>query len=202
MLRAPAPEIYFVTCSEPDATPFLTALPVSVQERALLVATGDVVRSAEHRTRIPRTFVIGGPSTVEETRRLLAEPGAHRTVVVGPDPWGPVHGKGFVRARLMAPLVVSSGPVDIIELEAGGESGRIRRGLDRSTLSRWLRRRETALLVQYVLWGSAEQGGRLARPLVAALRGARTVLVPFRVAATLAVVVPYALKSEFRARRL
>ena len=134
---------------------------------------------------------------------MLAEPGAHRTVVVGPDPWGPVHGKGFVRARLMAPLVLPDSPVDVIELDAGREFGPIRRGLDRMTFSRtWLRRREAALLVQYVLWGSAEQGGRLARPLVAALRGARTVLVPFRVAATLAVVVPYALKSEFRARRL
>jgi hypothetical protein len=201
-----APLIYYVTCSEPDATPFLTALPDGVQKRSVLVATRNVVESAERCTSIPTTLVIGGSSTVPDARRLLAHPGAHLIVVVGPDPWGPINGKGFVRARLMAPMLLPDGPVDVIELEAGGGAGRIRRGLGRQTFSRWVRRREVALLVQYALWRSVGRHsdtltGAVASPLVIAWKATRLVLVPLRVALTLLVVGPYVVASELRARR-
>jgi D-glycero-D-manno-heptose 1,7-bisphosphate phosphatase len=201
-MTAMKPQIYYVTCSEPDATPFLAALPQEVQRRSVLVATHDVVRAAELRTAIPTTFVMGGPSTVREARALLAEPGAHLTVVVGPDPWGPINGKGFVRARQMAPLVLPDGPVDVIELEAGGVSGRIRRGLDRAAFSRWVRGREAALSARYLLWRSVgRHGGALTAPVVVAWRVIRGLLVPLRVATTLSIVLPYVAASELRARR-
>jgi D-glycero-D-manno-heptose 1,7-bisphosphate phosphatase len=197
------PQVYYVTCSEPDATPFLTALPEDVQRRSVLVATRDVVQAAGLRTAIPTTFVMGGPSTMSEARALLAEPGAHVTVVVGPDPWGPINGKGFVRARQLAPLVLPDGPVDVIELEAGGESGRIRRGMDRAAFSRWVRGREAALSAQYLLWRSVgRHGDAMTAPVVIAWRVVRGLLVPLRVAVTLSRVLPYVAASELRARRL
>jgi hypothetical protein len=194
--------VYFVTCSEPDATPFLTALPDVVQERAVLVATGDVVRAAERRTRIPDTFVLGGPSTHDEARRLLAARGAHVTVVVAPDPWGPIHGKGFARARLTAPYVLPETPVDVVTLRAGGESGSIWRGVDRVTFARWIRRREAALLLRYLLWRPIEsRAGSETTPLTPLFRVVRIPLIPLRVAATLVIVLPYVLAGEARARK-
>jgi hypothetical protein len=197
---ASASHAYVVTCSEPDATPFLRALPVDVQERAVLVATGDVVRAAQQHTGIPVTFVVGGPSTAGQARRLV-ESAADVTVVVGPDPWGPVHGKGFVRARMMAPLIVPGATVDVVELRAGGRTGRVRRGFGSAAFSRWIRRREGVLFAAYLLrraLGSREEGKG---PLSDALRVARVVLVPPRIAVTLAVVLPYVASTEYRARR-
>jgi hypothetical protein len=206
MAQQPATHVYYVTCSEPDATPFLAALPEQVQERSVLLATRNVVQAAERGTRIPETFVLGGSSTIPEARALLRRPGAALTVVVGPDPWGPIHGKGFVRARMMAPLVLPDGPIDVVELEAGGETGRIRRGVGGLAFSRWIRRREAALLVRYALWRSVgmhedAMTGAAARPVVLAWRVVRRLLVPLRVAVTLTVVVPYVAASELRARQ-
>lgn len=196
---------YLVTCSEPDATPFLTALPRSLQERIVLLSTANVVHAAEQHTRITTTFVIGGPSTFDEARRLLAQPGDRVTIVVGPDPWGPVHGKGYVRARLVASLVVPDVPIDVIELAAGGASGRVIRGIGRTAFSRWIRRREAALLADYLIWGPVARRasgiGRKARLPVVPLAVVRGLLSPMRAAITLSVVLPYVLATEARARR-
>ncbi len=193
-----------ITCSEPDALPFLLSLPPACLEQTALIATGDVVRSADQRTTAAATHVLGGPSTLDGARTLLDGLPGRAAVVVAPDPWGPVHGKGFVRARLLAPWVLPvDGKVDLIELKKGGLSHRTLAGLSRCALARRLYVRETLLLLQYFVDpGAAVPAGPLgiALKLPRALMGA-VLALPLALV-TLARVLPFILKTEARAARM
>ena len=89
--------VFIVTCSEPDALPFLLSLPPETVAQATLVATGDVVRSAERQTTLANSSIINGLAAVDEVRRIINGAHGRVLVVVAPDPWGPINGKGFVR---------------------------------------------------------------------------------------------------------
>lgn len=193
--------VIVVTCSEPDALPFLRAFSASDLAHMTLVATYDVVRSAERQTPVSQAFVIGGLSTLEEARGLLARPGAHVTVVVAPDPWGPFAGKGFVRARQVLPFVLPDVGVDVIELNHGGRSGRVRRGVGRSAFTSWIRRRELACLADFLVhFGMVTPEGYRSRPAAAAMAFGRLAIAPLAALVTLARILPFIAGTEARAR--
>jgi hypothetical protein len=206
-------DVIVVTCSEPDALPFLLSLPGADLERATLAATGDVVRSAERQMKVAATSVINGLAAVDEVRRLTGEAPCRVAVIVAPDPWGPFNGKGFVRARLLAPWFIGPGArADLIELRTGGRVQRTRPSLGRRELMLHLYARETLLLAEYIVQvGVGRPVGRLAtqagRPvgrlgvllsLPRALTGA-ILAIPVATV-TLARLIPFILWTEARAR--
>jgi hypothetical protein len=189
--------VLIVTCSEPDATPFLAALPEQDLSRTLLISTKNVISAAQRLTPIPETFVLGGPDTWDETRRLLAGD-VHITVVVAPDPWGPLQGKGFVRARQVLPLVLPDVPVDVIDLDRGGVTGRERRSVTRAALARWLHRWEAYMLADYLVRtaiGGHASPGALAWAIVCLAAS------PLVAVVTLARCVAYIARTECRVRK-
>jgi len=156
-------DVIVVTCAEPDALPFLLSLHPADLASATLVATGDVVRSAERQTPVAATSIIGGLAAVDEVRRLIGDTQRKVVVIVAPDPWGPFNGKGFVRARLLAPWFLDPGAhADLIELQKGGRVERMRGGLSRAALMRCLYGREALLLTEYVVHaGIGRPAGRI-----------------------------------------
>jgi hypothetical protein len=206
-------DVIIVTCSEPDALPFLLSLPDADLKRVTLVATGDVVRSAERQTQVAATSVINGLAAVDEVRRLTGDAQCRVAVIVAPDPWGPINGKGFVRARLLAPWFIGPGArADLMELCSGGRVLRTRSGLARRALMLRLYARETLLLAEYVVQvGVGRPVGRLAtqagRPvgrlgtLLSLPRAVIGAALAIPVAAvTLARLIPFILWTEARAR--
>jgi len=194
--------VIVVTCCEPDALPFLRGLPREHLSRATLIATADVIRSAERETPITKTALIGGRSTLEEVRGLLSADRACVTVVVAPDPWGPVRGKGFVRARQVLPFVLPAAGFDVVELDRGGVNGRVWRGADRASFARWIRRREVVLFGGHAVHlGMVGPEGYTHTPAAAALALTRVVVSPLVAAVTLARVLPFIARTEARACR-
>jgi hypothetical protein len=195
-------DVFVVTCAEPDALPFLLSLPPAHLARAALVATVDVVRSAERQTPVATTSIISGLAAVDEVRRLIGDPRRHVAVIVAPDPWGPFNGKGFVRARLLAPWFIGPGArADLIELRSGGRSYRTLPGLGRTALMLRLYAREALLLTEYLVRaGVGRPMGRGATlvSLPRALLGA--VLALPLAAVTLGRLIPFILWTEARAR--
>jgi hypothetical protein len=198
--------ILIITCGEPDATPFLAALPQAELARTLLISTRNVIAAALRQTAITEAFALGGPSTFDEARRLLSGD-AVITVVTAPDPWGPFKGKGYVRMRQALPFVLPDVRVDLVDLERGGVSGRVRREVDRRTLARWLRRREALLIADHVIetgiGGRLNLGGRSshARLRVAVLYALpRLVIGSLLAVVTLARCLAYVVRTESRAR--
>lgn len=192
--------VLIVTCSEPDATPFLAQLPSEELSRTLLVATRNVVAAATRLTTVSATFILGGPSTFEEARRLLSGD-VDVSVVVAPDPWGPFKGKGFVRARQVLPFVLPDAPVDVIELDRGGVTGRIRRGVSPAMLARWMLGREAVQLLRYGLQTSVDRYGGGLSPLAPAHAFARLLIGWMVAPLTLARCLSYVARTELRARR-
>jgi len=194
--------VIVVTCSEPDALPFLRGLGERDLEEATLIATADVVRSAVRHAAVSRAIVFGGLETIDEVRPLLSGPGARLTIVVAPDPWGPFRGKGFVRARQILPFVLPDTDVEIIELERGGRTGRARRGVRRTDFARWIRRREIVLLGEHMVHlGMVGPEGYTHTPAAAAVALARVAVSPLVAAVTLARVLPFIARTELRARK-
>jgi hypothetical protein len=195
-------DVIVVTCAEPDALPFLLSFSPADLARATLVATGDVVRSAERQTLVATTSTISGLAAVDEVRRLIGDPHRHVAVIVAPDPWGPLHGKGFVRARLLAPCFIGpGGRADLIELRSGGRSYRTLPGLGRTALMLRLYTREALLLIEYLVRkGAGRPMGRAATlvSLPRALVGA--VLALPLAAVTVGRLIPFILWTEARAR--
>jgi hypothetical protein len=197
--------VLIITCGEPDATAFLAGRPPEELARTLLMSTHDVIVAAERQTPIAETFLMGGPATFAEARRLLLGD-VHITVVVAPDPWGPFRGKGFVRARQVVPLILPEAPVAVIELRRGGVLGRVRRATPLPELSRWIRRREAGLLAAYVLQAGigapVREMERYSSPYVstemAIVRLLLTVPLAF---VTLARCLTYIARTETRVRR-
>ena len=195
-------DVIVVTCAEPDALPFLLSFSPADLARATLVATGDVVRSAERQTLVATTSTISGLAAVDEVRRLIGDSHRHVAVIVAPDPWGPLHGKGFVRARLLAPWFIGpGGRADLIELRSGGRSYRTLPGLGRTALMLRLYTREALLLIEYLVRkGAGRPMGRAATlvSLPRALVGA--VLALPLAAVTVGRLIPFILWTEARAR--
>jgi hypothetical protein len=195
--------VIIVTCAEPDALPFLLSLPPGELAEATLVATGDVVRSAVEQTAVNKRRVIGGMATMEQVRALAGDADCHVSVVIARDPWGPYRGKGFVRARLLAPWCLSpTGRADLIELRGDGQSLRAKPGLDRRALLVCLLAFEQRNLRGYLV-GTAEEQLTNAAPALrhAQQRLAKAVLVIPVSAVTLARVTTFFLRTEFGARR-
>jgi hypothetical protein len=192
--------VLVVTCAEPDAVPFLLGRPVAELEQTLLLATRDVVRSAELKTAVGQTCVMAGAETFSDVRDALGRAHGSLTVVVGPDPWGPIHGKGFVRARQILPSLLPDLPVDVIELEEGGRRGRVRAGVRRAAFARWVRRREAREFLLHMLRLGAGHTRGLGSGRVL-LAGAQLLVSPVTVLVTLARVVPYVARTEARVRR-
>jgi hypothetical protein len=195
-------DVMVVTCAEPDALPFLLSLPPADLAQATLVATGDVVRAAERQTQVATTAIIGGLGSIDEVRRLIGSRRRNVAVIVAPDPWGPLHGKGFVRARLLAPWFLSPGAgADLIELRSGGRSSRALPNLTRPALMLRLYAREARLLSEYLVRLGVGRPVGAAAPLASlpcALAGA--VLALPAAAITLGRVIPFILWTEARAR--
>lgn len=195
-------DVIVVTCAEPDALPFLLSFSPADLARATLVATGDVVRSAERQTLVATTSTISGLAAVDEVRRLIGDSHRNVAVIVAPDPWGPLHGKGFVRARLLAPWFIGpGGRADLIELRSGGRSYRTLPGLGRTALMLRLYTREALLLIEYLVRkGAGRPMGRAATlvSLPRALVGA--VLALPLAAVTVGRLIPFILWTEARAR--
>jgi len=196
-------QVIIVTCAEPDALSFLRGLREADLTQTTLVATADVIRSAERQTLVGKTVMMGGRHTFAEVRRVLSGPGARVTIVVAPDPWGPFRGKGFVRARQILSLVLLDSDFDVIELERGGMAGRVRRGVRRAAFAHWIRRRELLLLGEHVVHlGMVDPEGYMHTPAAAALALVRVALSPLVAAVTLARVLPFIARTEVRARRV
>ena len=192
--------VLIITCGEPDATPFLAALPEAELSRTLLISTRNVIAAALRQTAITDTYALGGPSTFDEARRLLSGD-VVITVVTAPDPWGPFKGKGYVRIRQALPFVLPDVRVDLVDLERGGVSGRVRHGVDRRTLARWLRRREALLVADHVI--ATGMGGRLPRVrlgIAVPYALLRLIAGSLLAAVTLARCLAYVTKTESRAR--
>lgn len=206
-----------ITCSKPDALPFLLSLPPGDLGQATLVATGDVVRAAERQSLVAVGCIIGGVTAVEEVRHLTGDSTCHVAVIVAPDPWGPFRGKGFVRARLLAPWFIGPGArADLIELRGDGHSYRTLPGLSRKSLMLRLYTREAWLLTEYLVGvGVGRPTGRMAtlvsraggRPLGRAAtlfslpRALVGALLALPVAAiTMSRLLPFILWNEARAR--
>jgi hypothetical protein len=142
----------------------------------------------------------GGSLSAEEARRLLSGD-VRVSVVVAPDPWGPVKGKGFVRARQVMPFVLSDAPVDVIELDRGGVTGRVRRGVSPSMLARWMLRREAVELLHHGLRMSVDRYDGGLSPIALAHAFARLLLGWMIAPVTLARCLSYVARTELRARR-
>jgi hypothetical protein len=200
-------DVIIVTCAEPDALPFLLSLPPAELMRATLVGTRDVIRSAERQAPTTATSVINGLAAVDEVRRLIGSTNRNVAVVVAPDPWGPVKGKGFVRARLLAPwFLASGGRAHLVELTRGGGITCTRNDLTRAALLRRLYVREALLLLEYIVRvGVGRPADRLAGgPLATLLNLPRAVIgavlaIPVATV-TLARLIPFILWTEARAR--
>lgn len=192
-----------ITCSKPDALPFMLSLPPADLAQATLVATGDVVLAAERQSLVAVSCIIGGVTAVDEVRRLIGDRRRHLAVIVAPDPWGPFHGKGFVRARLLAPWFIGPGArADLIELRNGGRSYRTLPGLGRTALALRLYTREALLLTEYLVRkGAGRPMGRAATlvSLPRALVGAGLAL-PLAAVITVGRLIPFILWTEARAR--
>lgn len=157
-------DVIVVTCAEPDAVPFLRSLPREDLTRATLFATRDVVASAIRQTPVGTSHIIGGASAVGEVRSLAGDTQRHVTVVVAPDPWGPYRGRGFVRARILAPWFLSpTGRADLVELRGDGRSFKAECDLSRRALLQRMYSREAHLLRDYVGRGALRTGCRLAK---------------------------------------
>jgi hypothetical protein len=205
--------VLLVTCSAPDAMAYVLGLPSDEAERTVLVATGHVVRAAEERRVVAATHTIAALSSLGSVRQVLAEPSRKVAIVVGPDPWGPFKGKGFVRARLLAPWALApKAHADLVELHGGGGVRRTSRGLGRAALLRKIYVREALLLAEYVARAGAarpavlleSRAGRL-RALLCALMNLPRAVVRTGVAVcmalvTLARVIPFVVGTEARAR--
>jgi hypothetical protein len=204
-------DVLIVTCAEPDALPHLLSLSSDELAHATLISTGDVVRSAERQTPIASALIITGITAIKEARRLT-DAGRNVVVIVAPDPWGPINGKGFVRARLLAPWFL--GPrnrADLLELDTGGRKRREARCLTRAALARRLYLREVRLLAEYLLKvGLGQPAGAVARQLDAEAGSRPTLAALPRVLlgaalavpnslATLCRILPFILRTELRA---
>jgi hypothetical protein len=195
--------VIIVTCAEPDALPFLLSRPSNELAGATLIATGDVVRSAVEQTGVNKARVIDGMTVIQQVRALAGDADCRVSVVVAPDPWGPYRGKGFVRARLLAPLCVSAaGRADLIELRGDGRSLRVKPGLDRRALLVCLLAFEWHNLQGYLV-GTAEERRTGAAPALRRAQGqlAKAILVVPVTAVTLCRLVPFIIRTESRARR-
>jgi len=176
-------DVMVVTCGEPDALAFLLSCPADDLGRTTLVATADVVRSASLQTAVANSYVIDGFEAIDEVRRLIGGPRRRLAIVIAPDPWGPLRGKGFVRARLFAPWFLDKGGrADLIELRSGGYLRRVLSERRRGELVLRLYTREVALLCVYLVH---VVGVALAIPTAAI---------------TLSRLVPFVLWTEARAR--
>lgn len=194
--------LLLVTCSEPDAIPFLRSLSADELTETTLVATRNVLCSAKQQTALGGTSLIGGLSTLDPARRLATEPGVRITIVIGRDPLGPFNGKGFVRARLLAPWVMThEAHADLVELRPSGRAFRTRRHVTRKRLAVILYVREAALLAKYLAQsglGRPVQNDRVADTSRAV---ANMAVAPFLAAFTLLRLIPFLLWTEVRARR-
>jgi hypothetical protein len=192
---------------------YLHALPSDQVRNTLLLATGPVVKAARESGVVGEAHIIAGRSSLGSARRVLSSPGLRIVVVIAPDPWGPFKGKGFVRARLLAPWALAPvAHVDLMELRSGGEVRRTSRGLARAALLRKIYLRETLLLTEYVVWaGTARpqlflesRTGRICTVLRAVAHLPRAIArasVGFCMAlVTLARVIPFISLNETRAR--
>jgi hypothetical protein len=192
--------VVLITCSTPDALPFLRSLAAS-QEEATIVALASVVAAAEREGLGAERLTMGGLSSLEGLREA-AKAAEEVTIVVAPDPWGPLNGKGFVRARLLAPWVLASDDhVDLLELLTGGRSGQLGHRLSRGWLIRRLYVHEilaTALFILSV--GAGRPPGPPEPPASVLLAVARLLAAPVVVVTTIARLIPFVLWTEARAR--
>jgi hypothetical protein len=201
-----------VTCSEPDALPFLLRLPAGELERATVIATRQLAATSEEKRLAASTHRIGGISTLSGVRRVMARPNQRTVVVICPDPWGPFRSKGLIRARLLSPWTLRRGArVDLIEIQPGGQVSRTSSGLTRGSLLRRIYVREAFLLARSIVrpatrgaWVPDGTVGTLRSGLRVVVHSTRRILrsaavVPVMLA-TLARLLPFVVWTEARAR--
>ena len=190
-------DLLIVTCAEPDALPFLRSLPADYLAGAALVATADVVRAVEKELTVAGTIVISGFGGIEATRKAIGERPRTAVVVVARDPWGPFRGKGFVRARLLAPCFLEEGAcADLVELRDRKGWLTAHKGLRRRRLTLRLYAREMLCLTQYL----AGVGADGVDPNIVRALGRIAVAVPLS-AMTTGRVLLFVARTESLARR-
>jgi len=172
-----------VTCDALDAVPFLLGLPADEAEQAKLIVTPHLAEVLEEGRMAFDVHVSAGLSTLDALRSVAASSHQPIAIVICPDSGSLFRCRSFVRARLLAPWVVSRGArADLIEIQSGGEVRRKSPGLTRDRLVRTIYAREACLMAEYA-----------PRAVVLAA------LVVLLVMATLARLIPFVLWTEVRA---